>query len=215
MRFPSTIISCIILLLCLTTMTLAMSLSKPGCPEKCGNVTIPYPFGVGSKCSANNSFTIMCQNSSIPLLAGINLEAVNISLGGVIRVKQPVSPMACTGEQRTQSLVTSLLGSPFTISPELNSLVVLGCKNAGWFRGNKTSMIGGCMALCDANTTIHNGCNGVNCCQISIMEGIRELDFTYRSVAPLGKNDFFCGYAFLAAYTWFPSAYIGALNLVR
>ncbi|XP_073137954.1 wall-associated receptor kinase-like 10 [Henckelia pumila] len=207
MRFPLILISYTILLPCLSTMTLGGSMSLPGCPDKCGNVIIPYPFGVGLSCSANSSFTIICQNSSIPLLTNISLEVVNISLKGLITVKHPVSPMACTHVQRTQSLVPSLLGSPFTISERLNSLFILGCQNMGWFRANKTSTIGGCMALCDANTTIHDSCNGVNCCQISIMEGIREPDFTYRSIATAGKNATFCGYAFLAHQTWFRSDY--------
>ncbi|XP_073043841.1 LOW QUALITY PROTEIN: wall-associated receptor kinase-like 8 [Primulina eburnea] len=204
MGFPFLLIS----LLRWGIVSQSVSLSKPGCPEKCGNITIPYPFGIGSKCSESSSFTVVCQNSSIPFLSRINLEIVNISLKGMVKVKQHISPMACTVEQRTMSLINSLLGSPFIISESYNKLIVLGCRNAGWLRANKTSTtIGGCMAICDANTTGLNSCNGVNCCQISITLGLQEPDFTYLSVEPLGKNINSCGYAFLAEEAWFQRDY--------
>lgn len=117
------------------TTVATKSSSKPGCPEKCGNVTIPYPFGIGSKCSANSSFTIICRNFTSPptiFLSSIKMEALSISLFGTITVKQDVSPMSCSDVQRTQSLPTSLTRNPFTFSARYNSLVVLGCKNSVW-----------------------------------------------------------------------------------
>ncbi|XP_073155513.1 wall-associated receptor kinase-like 8 [Henckelia pumila] len=193
----------------IVVLSQSVSMSKPGCPEKCGNITIPYPFGIGSKCSESSSFTVVCHNSSIPFLSRINLEVVNISLKGIVQVKQNISPMTCTDEQRTMSLINSLLASPFTISASYNKLVVLGCRNAGWFRANQTSTtIGGCMAICDANMTgLMNNCNGVNCCHISIETGLQEPDFTYLSTMPLGKNVNSCGYAFLAEEVWFQRDY--------
>lgn len=186
----------------------SVSLSKPGCPEKCGDIIIPYPFGIGSKCSESSSFTVVCQNSSIPFLSRIKLEVVHISLRGMVKVKQHISPMACTVKQRTMSLINLLLGSPFIISASYNKLVVLGCQNAGWLRPNQTSAtISGCMAICDANTRDLNSCNGVNCCQISITPGLQEPDFTYLRTRTLGKNVNSCGYAFLAEEEWFHRDY--------
>ncbi|XP_057765854.1 wall-associated receptor kinase-like 1 [Salvia miltiorrhiza] len=174
----------------------AVSMSRPGCEEKCGTVVIPYPFGIGSNCSANSLFTVICKNSTTPFLSNINLEIVNISMYGVVIVNLPVSPMNCSGGQTTRSLLPiSLTGSPLTISAYYNTFVVLGCKISVWLHDNETR-VGGCMALCDANST-DVSCNGVNCCETSIPRRVQEFEFTYQA-----SNSSSCGYAFPVDKKW-------------
>ncbi|KAH6771539.1 hypothetical protein C2S52_016342 [Perilla frutescens var. hirtella] len=198
-------------LLCLTsTMALAISLPLPlpGCQEKCGNVIIPYPFGIGSKCSANSSFTIIClQNSTnppTPLLSSMNVEVVNISLYGVITVNQPVSPVNCSSERTVGSLPISFKGSPFTISARYNLLVILGCMNSVWLRADETT-VGGCTALCDSNST-DTSCNGVNCCQTAIPIPLKQFEYTYKTTEA-SRNDSSCGYVFPVDKKWFEEGY--------
>ncbi|PIN06199.1 Serine/threonine protein kinase [Handroanthus impetiginosus] len=207
MRLP--LILQIISSLCLiTTMAaLPISWSKHGCPEKCGNVTIPYPFGIGPECSANSSFVVICSNDTIPpkpILKSIDMEALSISVHGTARVKQPVSPMNCSKEQKTQSVGISLVGSPFTISNHYNSLVMLGCQNIVWLRANKTTTVGGCMAICE-DTSTDTTCNGVNCCQTTLPPRLQEIQYTYRSFQ--STNDSFCGYAFPTDKKWLREDY--------
>ncbi|KAL1531908.1 hypothetical protein AAHA92_31991 [Salvia divinorum] len=190
-----------------TTPTLASSMAKPGCREKCGNVTIPYPFGIGSECSANSSFAVICQNSTgnssrmVPFLSSINLEVVNVSIYGVVIVNLPVSPVNCSeGRQTRESLPISLTGSPFTVSAHYNTFLVLGCKTAVWLRDNGTE-VGGCLARCDdANSTDVISCNGVNCCQTSIPRRVQEFEFTFQSIQT--SNSSFCGYVFPVHKKW-------------
>ncbi|PIN23117.1 Serine/threonine protein kinase [Handroanthus impetiginosus] len=207
MRLP--LILQIISSLCLTTtMVVAIFWSKPGCPEKCGNVTIPYPFGIGPACSANSSFVVICPNDTIspkPILSSINMEAFSISVLGTAIVKlQPVSPMNCSDKRKNQSLEISLVGSPFTISDYYNSLVNLGCHNTVFLYANKTSLTGGCLAICDDKST-DTTCNGVNCCQITLPTGLQEIQYTYQSIN--STNNSFCGYVFPAYDKWFQEDY--------
>ena len=50
------------------TMFNATNITKPGCPRKCGNLTVPYPFGVGlgAGCSKNVLFDVFCITSYDP-----------------------------------------------------------------------------------------------------------------------------------------------------
>ncbi|XP_042034656.1 wall-associated receptor kinase-like 1 [Salvia splendens] len=186
------------------TPTLASSMSKPGCPQKCGNVTIPYPFGIGSKCSANSSFTVICKNSTgnmVPFLSNINLEVVKVSLCGAVIVNLPVSLMNCSeGRQTRESIPISLKGSPFTVSALDNTFLVLGCNTAVWFHDNGT-LVGGCLAMCDdANATDVTSCNGINCCQTPIPRRGQGFEFTYQFIQP--SNSSFCGYVFPVDTNW-------------
>ncbi|KAM3344866.1 hypothetical protein P3S68_024575 [Capsicum galapagoense] len=47
------------------------NVAKPGCQTKCGNLTVPYPFGIGidAGCSIDSSFDIRCDTSSDPPIA--------------------------------------------------------------------------------------------------------------------------------------------------
>ncbi|KAK2993024.1 hypothetical protein RJ640_001587 [Escallonia rubra] len=44
------------------------TITKPGCQQNCGNLTVPYPFGVGigSGCSTDPWFDINCNTSFSP-----------------------------------------------------------------------------------------------------------------------------------------------------
>ncbi|KAI3795028.1 hypothetical protein L1987_37672 [Smallanthus sonchifolius] len=40
--------------------------AKPSCPTHCGNVTVPYPFGIGTDCSLDRIFNLNCNYSYEP-----------------------------------------------------------------------------------------------------------------------------------------------------
>ncbi|KAK1265188.1 Wall-associated receptor kinase 2 [Acorus gramineus] len=44
-----------VLFLQLLRLSLVSCQAKPGCHDKCGNISIPYPFGIGESCSRSNS----------------------------------------------------------------------------------------------------------------------------------------------------------------
>ena len=53
------------------------NLAKPGCESRCGNLTVPYPFGIGdnSECYIIDGFRIYCNTS-------LNPQKATISEGG-------------------------------------------------------------------------------------------------------------------------------------
>ncbi|KAK0590054.1 hypothetical protein LWI29_022208 [Acer saccharum] len=54
-------------------------LGRPYCPTSCGNVSIPFPFGIGDGCYLDDWYEVTC-NSSGPFLKSINLEVLDISI---------------------------------------------------------------------------------------------------------------------------------------
>ncbi|XP_016742007.1 wall-associated receptor kinase-like 1 [Gossypium hirsutum] len=57
-----------------------------GCRSRCGEVTIPYPFGTSGDCNISENFFITCDISVTPnkaFLNTISIEIVDISLDGI------------------------------------------------------------------------------------------------------------------------------------
>ncbi|KAH6814964.1 hypothetical protein C2S51_019784 [Perilla frutescens var. frutescens] len=193
-------------------MAQQISWSRPGCQDKCGNVIIAYPFGIGPECSANSSFAVTCNSSTGTLfLTSLNLQVLTISVQGAVVVNLPVSPMNCSERITENVLPISLAGSPFTISARYNSLVVLGCTNSVWLLANETARVAGCQAICEANnintSSTYNRCRGLNCCNAPIPPRLRSFRYSYQSIHMSNGNDSFCGYAFPVDKKWFRQGY--------
>ncbi|KAM0038305.1 putative wall-associated receptor kinase, galacturonan-binding domain-containing protein [Helianthus debilis subsp. tardiflorus] len=75
----------LLLFLSLTTTSIAIpKYAKPECIDRCGSVTIPYPFGIGERCSVNPWYTIDCKNNATPYLSKLNnLEVLGVNLSNL------------------------------------------------------------------------------------------------------------------------------------
>ncbi|KAK3198718.1 hypothetical protein Dsin_022133 [Dipteronia sinensis] len=142
---------------------MALAQAQPGsstnCTSTCGNVTIPFPFGVEEGCSMDSWFKVDC-NHSKPYLRNINLELLNISIDGTMRINYPVYNIC---DQTTNSMLglTLLKSTPFILSPLRNNFVGIG--NCGKFSllSNDDSVIAECSTTCNQNndtTTPTNSC---------------------------------------------------------
>ena len=90
----------------------APPMAKPNCPASCGNVSIPYPFGIGSNCFMHKSYEIVCNERGVAaaflVLPRIRVEVLEIRITdpensyvdssfvpGLIRVKMPIISSNC------------------------------------------------------------------------------------------------------------------------
>lgn len=193
-----------VLVLVLVAMAAAQSLSD--CPNKCGNVSIPYPFGVGDKCfyQSEKSFNVTCENNSKPLLYG-NTQVLNISLEGKMDINMYASRLC---HNQTGGVVDNDLSflrtAAFTISSSENKFVTVGCDSYGYLNSiiNNQNYSTGCLTRCNTlpNGTNSDDCSGIGCCQVDIPSGMRNISFQAFSFNKhsqvLDFNN--CTYAFVA-----------------
>ncbi|KAH9610606.1 hypothetical protein KSS87_009851 [Heliosperma pusillum] len=92
------------------------SMAKPGCRDKCGNVTIPYPFGMGSSCYYTEWYSITCDNVT-PTLSKFGLQVLNISLNSNQLSVDSQFSFNCTSGNSTWTS-TDFSASPYTFSTD-------------------------------------------------------------------------------------------------
>ncbi|KAL2250388.1 wall-associated receptor kinase 2-like [Sesamum indicum] len=201
-----------------TTITKGVNITKPGCQRKCGNLTVPYPFGVGigSGCSIDPWFDINCNatfNPPKPFTAKGSLEVIEIS-DSQMRVKNLVA-VNCYNQlgnltMQNPSLRISLPPT-FTFS-DVNKFTIVGCDDLALISGRDGSnFTSGCFSLCSAREDLLDGyCTGIGCCQTSIPKGLQSFAALLGSVGYHTDVWSFnpCGYTFLAeeeSYTFHPS----------
>ncbi|KAL5854344.1 hypothetical protein ACOSQ4_004146 [Xanthoceras sorbifolium] len=148
----------IILLLWPVMAIFAQPSPSSKCTSKCGNVTIPFPFGIEESCAMDGYFKVDC-NSSKPYLREINLEVLDLSIDGTMRVSYSVYNTC----DPTQNLATAnLKTTPFIFSQTKNRILGVGCGNYSLL-SNDDSVI----AQCSTTTCGRNG-NSSSYCQSTI-----------------------------------------------
>ncbi|KAJ6944302.1 hypothetical protein NC652_009648 [Populus alba x Populus x berolinensis] len=183
-------------------------LAKPNCPDHCGNITIPYPFGIGKDCYMEESFDVECDETSDPpraFLRSIKMDLVNITLERGAVVKGPV--ISVDSLRRQEVLPLNLEGTPFFVYN--NYFIAVGCNTRAslWTKTGTTEHVG-CDSICSNGTSIsnirHNGtCFGKDCCQdmyfpISLQVFNSTFELIEGKQGSVGRK-----LAFLADSNWF------------
>uniref|UniRef100_A0A7N2RD37 Protein kinase domain-containing protein n=1 Tax=Quercus lobata TaxID=97700 RepID=A0A7N2RD37_QUELO len=206
------------LLLLTYGLAAAAPMAKPKCRDRCGNVSIPYPFGIGGNCYMEKWFEVVChETAGSPVkafLTGIDVELLEIKIGdltgidsyspyepGIVRVNMPNISSNCRGQP---SGGVNMRGSPFYFSSYRNIFISTGCDNMAVMTGIDPMVIVGCRSDCKSrNMTGNNNCSGINCCQTTVPYGIQVLDVKFKSIDENNNGRDKCNYAFLAQQNWF------------
>uniref|UniRef100_A0A6M2F4G7 Wall-associated receptor kinase galacturonan-binding domain-containing protein n=1 Tax=Populus davidiana TaxID=266767 RepID=A0A6M2F4G7_9ROSI len=179
-----TVFQVILLFWSLRTAESQVMMTRPGCDSYCGNISIPYPFGMKEGCYLDESFKILCNSSRgvLPQLTvdGTDLEVRYISVDdSTIEVMFPIVFANCNGKDR--NTVVDLEGSPFVFSSE-NYFIARGCDNLALMTQNQ-STIGGCVSICKKNSdSMMASCSGIDCCQTRIPSFLKVFNVTMKEL---------------------------------
>ncbi|PRQ29693.1 putative protein kinase RLK-Pelle-WAK family [Rosa chinensis] len=227
-----------VLVVTITTETItsaeAAAQSLPGCKTHCGNLMIPYPFGIGDGCYLRPEFNITCDHSTTPPSANFtnySIRIAHISLAeGELRIMQDVG-VECydtQGRETDYNWPSLQLPPPYTISDTKNKFFDIGCGSVAIFQGDRThpgpdedkSTAGYTMVLCDdlLGKVLTNSCNGVGCSQFPIPSGLHNFTII---LSPIADNTgtwltrYPCSYSFIvevAMFTFSPDTSFDLLN---
>ncbi|CAL2252457.1 unnamed protein product [Prunus armeniaca] len=212
-----------ILMRLVVNATAATAQARPNCQDKCGNLTIPYPFGMGEGCYLRPEFNITCDQSAQPPSAywmGGKNRITNFSVtDGELQIMLDVA-MVCyddSGKETADSSFTSLqLPPPYSMSHKQNNFTTVGCDTIGIFLGERSGdgapkkekvKVGNSVTLCDdiLGDALPDSCSGFGCSQASIPGGLRNISTFLLSLTVGNRTGIYnpwyakypCSYAFI------------------
>ncbi|CAL4907562.1 unnamed protein product [Urochloa decumbens] len=184
----------------------------PGCPTMCGDVSVPYPFGITPECSLPG-FNLTCNTSRgtpprLSLGGNGTLRVTEISLdNATVRVSGPAMEIELSfvssysiGTWGGQAWGLSDGSGCCVLSPAHNELVVTGCgvlaqigiRSQGGGLFSFDGVINSCSSVCSPRKSVlgqvptsRSGCkkcSGIGCCQTPIAIGATSYDVVLRPI---------------------------------
>ncbi|XP_071702753.1 wall-associated receptor kinase 2-like [Rutidosis leptorrhynchoides] len=195
----------VIVLLSRSSNTAAQSL--PNCPDKCGNVTIPYPFGTTEDCYLSRSYYVNCTSLQI---YNTSFQLSSVSLDGYMRGSLPMG-YRCYNKKhaKTRWLEPEIMLSRFPVSSTHNLFTTVGCDARSSMKYiNSENYITGCLSMTGCTGLTDGSCLGMGCSQVPVPYKVTSFrihaqDNTKRYVGKWSYNK--CVYAFVVEkhHYWF------------
>lgn len=168
--------------------TTAAAQPAAACQRRCGDVDIPYPFGIGRGCylytgEGDVTFGLTCNRTADGSYRPFcwEYEVLDVSLRrGQARVRNDINRWCYNATTRSMDAESTwwwdVSDSWFHVSDEGNRLVVVGCNSLAYVTSvNETEYMTGCMATCPSVGRLENGsCSGMGCCEAAIPRGINS-----------------------------------------
>ncbi|KAE8803610.1 Wall-associated receptor kinase 5 [Hordeum vulgare] len=196
------------------------------CLRRCGDIDIPYPFGVGSGCHLETgdwTFSLSCNRTGDGRrrLYNYQIEVLDMSVRrGQLRIYSLINPWCYNATTRAMNDQNNwwynMDITNFRINDALNRFTVIGCNSLAYIRSlNDTAdrYMTGCMAMCPGVSRLENSsCAGVGCCQTAIPSGLNGYQISFEEKFNTSDTAGFspCSYAVLleAAAFDFRTTYI-------
>jgi len=169
-----------VVLLAAVTAATEFPIAKPGCQDRCGNVSIPYPFGTRKDCYYGPEFLVTCNHSFNPPKAFLNTGTINvteITLEGKLHILKYIAKDCYNASGRAFRNIPTFTLANFIISDADNMFVSIGCDTLASLTGNLKAADSteneyevGCTSLCNSlNYVPNDSCSGIGCCQTSLV----------------------------------------------
>ncbi|WZZ10835.1 hypothetical protein YC2023_096756 [Brassica napus] len=144
---------------------------RKDCQTRCGNVTIEYPFGTSPGCyyADDPDFGLTCNETVQKLLFGDNIEVINISHSGELRVMDNISYVCYDnkGDLTVESSYSYTLGN-LSLSRK-NKFNVVGCNALALLTTiGPQNYSTGCVSTCNTPSMVKGDCNGAGCCRTDV-----------------------------------------------
>ncbi|KAG8090395.1 hypothetical protein GUJ93_ZPchr0011g27261 [Zizania palustris] len=188
---------------------------RSGCPRNCGDVKIPYPFGIGDEC-AWPGFTISCNDSfspSKPYYSNIEIIDISLEKGEILMYTFAAyvcynSNITTDNKNRTNAGLDFTGDSPFLVGQESNEFTAIGCATVALLQGREDgSFLTGCITTCaslDEAAQDNEKCEGLGCCQLtSIPANLSTIEISWYHHGNEAWRYSPCSYAFVAEKGWY------------
>ncbi|XP_037410670.1 wall-associated receptor kinase 3-like isoform X1 [Triticum dicoccoides] len=175
----------------------------PDCDITCGNMSVPYPFGMGPARCYWPGFNLTCNTSQRPaklllVLLEYPIHVTEISLqNNTVRLSSYFI-MHIDPSHSTTFILRNFSGTPYSLSTG-NEFILWGCNlQATLTGGGLEDFISGCASFCPSNVSDTNVetalrrrgryCNGMGCCQANIPMSSNDIPTSFK-LKELNKND--------------------------
>jgi len=163
------------------------------CTRSCGNISVPYPFGIEPGCYHATWFNLTCDLAFRPpklFLGDGTVQVLEISApNATVRINSSRVEFARRGGGGDGRAVNGTWGlgrlpqdGPYFLSEDTNMLLVESCNVQAVVRGGEeNSLVASCSSVCPPAyqdgkyfgylVGVRGGCIGIGCCQANIYIG--------------------------------------------